>query len=269
MRNLKSFILASACAAAMAMPAMADEAAEASVTPASANLVYASFTGGWLSADFDGFDGDVFYGFLSGGFRISESGWNMQADLGQDSTSLDVGPELDNFSIGLSLFMRDSNAHALGAAVERQAITSNVFSSAHWLNYGVFGEYYSGDFTVGGALFLIDGDLIEGWGGQIDGSWYICDNAALRGKFRWNDVDGAPDTSTVFGLSAEYQFSYFAPLVFGVDYEHVEGFSSNSSDLLGVHFTWRVGGSSSDVMMDRDRNGTIDTRMTTSVREIF
>lgn len=268
MRNLKSIILASVCAAALSVPALADEAGEALADASSTKLVYATLTGGWLSADFDGFDGDVFFGYLSGGFRISETGWNMQVDVGMDSTSIDVGPELDNYSAGLSIFMRDSSSHAFGLGFDRQAITSNVFSSFNWINTGAFGEYYTDTFTVGGALFLIDGDLIEGWGGQIDGSWYLADNAALRGKFRWNDVDGAPDTSTVFGLSGDYQFD-FSPLVFGVDYEHVNGFGGNDSDFLGVHFSWRVGGSSSDVMMDRDRNGTIDTRMTTAVREIF
>lgn len=263
MKNLKTLVLAGACAAALSVPAMADEAASAS----NVSDVFASLSGGYADIDYDFFGGDDYFVDLAVGAKLWDTNWALQGQLGWEATDYDFGAELDVFTPGLSVFTRDPSRYAFGAGFVWHGLSTTT-SDSDVTTYGVFGEFYHERFTIGGGLHAFDGEAFEGWGGQIDGSWYMCDNAALRGKYRWIDIDGAPDTVGVFGASVDYKLDDSA-LTFSAFYEHVDSALGLDGDILGGRLSFRFGGSDSNVLMERDRNGTIDTRLEIDARHVF
>lgn len=263
MKNLKTLILAGVCAAALAVPAMADEAA----TTSNVSGVFASLSGGYADIDYDFFGGDDYSLDLAVGAMLWDTDWALQGQLGWEATDYDFGSEIDIFTPGLSVFTRDPSRYAFGAGFVWHGL-STTGSDSDVTTYGVFGEFFAEQFTIGGGLHLVDGDGVEGWGGQVDGSWYICDNAALRAKYRWIDFDGAPDTTGVLGASIDYKLDDSA-LTFSAYYEHLDSLFGIDADILGGRISFRFGGSDSNVLMERDRNGTIDTRLDIKSRYLF
>ncbi|HRE61896.1 MAG TPA: hypothetical protein PL096_12380 [Micropepsaceae bacterium] len=263
MKNLKTLVLAGACAAALSVPAMADEAASAS----NVSDVFASLSGGYADIDYDFFGGDDYFVDLAVGAKLWDTNWALQGQLGWEATDYDFGSEVDSFTPGLSVFTRDPSRYAFGAGFVWHGLSSSG-SDSDVTTYGAFGEFFANQFTIGGGLHVIDGDAFEGWGGQIDGSWYMCESAALRAKYRWIDIDGAPDTIGVLGASVDYKLEGSA-LTFSAFYEHIDSAISLDGDVFGGRLSFRFGGSDSEVLMERDRNGTIDTRLEIETRHVF
>ncbi len=262
MKNLKTLILAGVCAAALSMPAMADEAATETTSGP-----FASLSGGYADLDANGAGADLYFVDLSVGAGLWDTNWNLQGQLGWEALDFSFGLEFDNFTPGLSVFTRDSSHHAFGGGFVWHGVSSNFFGDFDFTNYGVFGEFYLDKFTLGGGIFAMDGESFEGWGGQIDGTYYVCDSALLRAFYRHHDVDNASDTSGAIGLSAEYKIEGSA-LSFGLNYEHIDAFGTDA-DMIGGQLKFRFGDGGGDVLMTRDRNGAIDTRLETSIRHVF
>lgn len=264
MNRFKALILAGVCTAALgAVPAAAEEMA-------STSSAFGSLTGGYSNLDASGFSADIYFANLTVGAKLWDTAWNLQGELGWEASDFDTGTEFDAFNVGGGVFSRHSTDYAFGAGVNWHGVTSNVVfaSDLDFTTYGVFGEFYLDKFTLGGSLFGIDSDFSDGWGGQIDGAYYICDQMALRASYRHVDLDSLGDTGTI-RLGGEYKLND-SGLAFGLNYEHLEfRGGGGDADIYGAQLKLRFGDGGGNILMDRDRAGAVDMRMTVPIRQTF
>ena len=222
-------------------------------------------------ADADGSDESVDSWTIdgSGAFGFGPA-FGGQVDVGY--TSLD---EVDLFGVGGSLFWAPAMGR-LGVSLLWQTTEEDFFGfdvDVDGLTYGVFGEYYVGDyFTIGakggGVNVNIDGggadeDISGGYfGAALTG--YVMPNLAIQGDVLFTGVDdflGSDENfdTTAFTIGAEFLVSEMVPIsIFGAySFANTE-FAGDDVDsdmwMIGARFYF---GAAGPTLVDKHRNGTL------------
>jgi hypothetical protein len=205
----------------------------------------------------------------SGAFGFGPA-FGGQVDVGY--TSLD---DVDLFGVGGSLFWAPAMGRA-GVSLLWQTFEEDLFGAdvdVDGLTYGVFGEYYLGDyFTVGakGGGLNINFDAggadedVSGYyiGAALTG--YVMPNLAIQGDVLFTGVDdflGSDENfdTTTFTIGAEYLVSEMVPIaIFGA-------YSFSNTEFAGEDVDsdkWTIGarfyfGAAGPTLVDKHRNGTL------------
>jgi hypothetical protein len=193
----------------------------------------------------------------------------------------------DIFGLGGSLFWAPVFGR-LGASVQWQT-TDDDFSGftidVNALTYGVFGEFYLGNFLTvaakGGGLSV---DFDDGTVSATEtGSYaaaaltgYVMPNLALQADVTFGGIDDFFDSgesldTTAFAVGAEYLVSEMVPVaIFG-------GYSFGNVEFLGVDTdvdTWVIGvrfyfGAAGPTLVDKHRNGSLGWVGATNVNALI
>jgi len=193
-----------------------------------------------------------------------------QVDVGY--TSLD---ETDLFGVGGSLFWAPAMGRA-GVSLLWQTTEQDLFGfdvDVDGLTYGVFGEYYVGDyFTIGakGGGVSVNFDA-GGADDDVSGSYigaaltgYVMPNLAIQGDVLFTGVDdflGSDEDldTTTFTIGAEYLVSEMVPIaIYGA-------YSFGNTEIAGEDLDtnkWTIGarfyfGAGGPTLVDKHRNGTL------------
>jgi hypothetical protein len=192
---------------------------------------------------------------------------------------LDVGyrsiEDTDLFGVGGSLFWAPGWGRA-GVSLSWETTDQELFGvdvDVDGLTYGVFGEYYFGNyFTVGakggGANVNFDAgggdDDQSGFyvGGVLTG--YVMPNLAIQGDVLFTEADdflGSDESldTTIFTIGAEYLVSEMIPIsVYGAysfgNTEFAGGDLDSDKWMIGARFYF---GAAGPTLVDKHRNGTL------------
>lgn len=218
-----------------------------------------TISGEYSSLDVDGDNADSWGANGEAAFGLGPSGnFGGQINGGYHNWSDDFA-DADVFDVGGSLFWASPMARA-GGTVAYKSIDLGSGFDINATGYGVFGEFYAGDFFTIGAHgggwsgealgFDSDGFYI---GGRATG--YIMPNLAIAGTvdFFGNDAGG---DATTWGVDAEYQFSQTLPVSVYGGYRNTSFDGGGDADAFFIGVKFYAGGAPMD-LVGHHRNGTL------------
>jgi hypothetical protein len=242
---MKTYLLAGACALALASPALADG----------------------VSADALGTFGNV-AGFPSWGVGAS-----LNIPTGWDGISIDAtggaagigSAHLYNFGGNLMWSGSDfrlagsvnyNHISDFGLSIDETQIGAGAqWFAAPWLTATVAGGGIAGSHSGG----YFGADLKA----------YVCPDAALDGFVTYENIASVHITD--YGVHAEYLPFEHLPVSIGVTYDHLEGSSvgpSSSTDSWWIGLKVYLNENGASTLVDRQRTGTLDT-LQPSLHDIF
>jgi hypothetical protein len=226
-RNVKflSVLFASACAVVLAAPASAHFSG--------------TLGGGYAHISADGFTVNGWN--ANGAFAVSSSddAFNFQGDAGYANISVDSVSQND-LNGGLAAFWRNDKFRA-GASGAYSAFNVGNTETKHLINYGGFGEWFPGIFTLGAKVGGFTGS--DGAGGLYLGgetAAYPLPNLALSATVDYadfnasggfHDVDVSPQVEWLF--SEEIPVSVYA----GYTYVAVSNLPSGNIFFAGLRLS--------------------------------
>lgn len=235
---MRKYVLASACALALASPAFAQ-------------------TG--ISFDALGTYGNI------AGFPSWSAGGEVNVPLDLDGLSVDgtvgdtgVGP-LHIFNGGGSLMWSDGDFRLAGAVDYNRISKTKAINESQ---IGAAGQWFATPWltaTVGGGGIVGD----NGGGGYVSGNLkgYVCPDVALDGFASYENISDARLTD--FGVHAEYLPFEQVPVSIGATYDHIYGSGdhrrSEGTDSWWVGLKLYLNDSPASSLEDRQRTGTLDT----------
>jgi hypothetical protein len=231
------------------------------------------------STSVDDVDGDADTWILggSGAFGFGPQ-FGAQVDVSYNSVSVD-DEDADGFGLGGSVFWAPAMGRA-GVSLQWGSASEGPVD-VDTLVYGIFGEYYAGDFfTLAGkaGLFNVevdvegfDSDSEDGYylGGAVTG--YAMPNLAIQGDILFASADDLDLDGTTFGIGAEFLVSEMVPIAIfgGYSWSNVEvgGFDVDSDTwMIGARFYF---GAAGPTLVDKHRNGTLGWAGATNVNSFI
>jgi hypothetical protein len=236
---MKRYLLASACALALASPAYAQNG---------------------ISFDTLGTFGNVI------GFPSWSLGAEVNVPLGADGFSIDASggatgiSNAHTYNVGGSL-MWSGEDFRLAGSVNYNDLTGAKQSFSE-TQIGGAGQWFANRWltaTLGGGAFAGASS-----GGYVNGDLkgYVCPDAALDGFVDYQSFTGGGHL-TDYGLHAEYLPFEHMPISIGATYDHIEAGTAKGKS--GGTDTWWIGlklylnDNDASTLEDRQRTGTLDT----------
>lgn len=222
---MNKLLIGAVATAALLTPAVASADTNAVVGVQAGNTDYGP-------GDFDS------YG-LNGGFSHDFSnGWTFQFDGDHSRLTGDGDPDL-SAGYGAAHFAMRNDSYAFGGFV-----SMDEFFSLSGTGFGIEGQYYAGNFVVGGSAGIVDfGDVdIGATSIQLDGAYFFTPNLSINALVASTEGnDDLDDEWTSWGVGGEYRLDA-SPFSIAANWrtDEFDGYDADTWT-IGVNFDFGTG----------------------------
>ena len=238
------------------LPAMVSACLLALTAPVSAHWS-TTFGGDYAHISADGLTANDWSANAAIGVSLSDLGLNFQGNAGYANVSADSVSQND-LNGGLAAFWRNDEFR-MGASGAYSAFNFGNSETKHLINYGGFGEWFPGIFTLGAKVGGFTGS--DGAGGLYLGgetAAYPLPNLALSATVDYADFNASGGFHDVdVSPQVEWLFSEEIPVSVYAGYTYVAISNLPSGNIFFVGLRLYTNGNGATTLMDRQRTGTV------------